>query len=126
MQRLTARVLAVLVGALGIAGLLVEDEHLLGAMNVDLPLDLLRIVLAVLLLAASFRQSAARTALVVVGLLYVGMGIVALADPELLGLLPTGFTPFDVGFHVVLGVAAIVVGAVPARSRALPTGRESV
>ncbi|GAA2171814.1 hypothetical protein GCM10009846_07170 [Agrococcus versicolor] len=116
MQRKVALILGIVVGALGLVGLL-QEGHLLGLMNVDIALDVTRILLAVVLIAASFRERAARAALVIVGVLYVGMGIIALPDPQLLGMLPSGFTGFDIGFHLIVGVLAIVIGAIPARSR---------
>lgn len=119
MHRLVATVLGVVVGLLAVIGFFVEGDHLLGIMNVDLTLDILRLIIAAALLIVglvrSVPASAARAVVIVVGAMYVLMGLLAFADPTLFGLLPTGFTGFDIGFHLVVGAAAIVLGALPDR-----------
>ena len=117
MLRIVARVLGVIVGLLAIIGLFVEGRHLFGLMNVDLALDILRVVITVALLYVGFANvsiRAVRTVLIVVGILYVLMGILAFASPTLFGILPTGLTGFDIGFHLVVGVAAVALAAIPA------------
>lgn len=129
MYRLTARILAVVIAALAIAGFFIEDDHLLGIMNVDLPLDILRTVLVLALLIVGFLRvptAAVRGVLLVIGALYVGMGIAGIADPTLFGMLPTGLTEFDIVFHIVVGIAAFVIGALPDRSRRIDPNRPGV
>jgi len=58
--------------------------------------------------------SAVRAVVIVVGVLYVLMGLLAFADPTLFGLLPTGFTGFDIGFHLIVGLGALALALVPA------------
>lgn len=58
----------------------------------------------------------AKTLILVVGAMYVLMGLVAMADPEFFGILPTGFTGFDIGFHLVVGIAAVVIAFIPQRT----------
>lgn len=127
MHRLVARILGIVIGLLAIVGFFVEGELLLGIMNVDLALDILRVILAVALLVVGFADvpaSAVRAVIVIVGALYVLMGLLAFADPTLFGLLPTGFTGFDIGFHLVVGVAALVLAFLPDRT-ATPGPRRS-
>ncbi|AXH36926.1 hypothetical protein DVJ78_17245 [Humibacter sp. BT305] len=112
-----ARVLGIVVALLAIAGLFVEGDHLGGFANVDLTLDIARIVIAVALLWVGFgrvTRTALSTVLAVVGVVYVLMGIVALFDAEMFGLLPTGFTGFDIAFHIVAGLVALVGAFLPA------------
>lgn len=119
MYRLIARILGIVIGLLAIIGFFVEGDHLLGIMNVDLTLDILRLIIAVALLVVGFANvpaSATRAVIIIVGALYVLMGLLAFADPTLFGLLPTGFTGFDIGFHLVVGLAALVLGFLPDRS----------
>jgi hypothetical protein len=120
MHRIIATVLGIVVGLLGIVGLFVEGDHLLGIMNVDMTLDILRLVLAAALLIVGLvprvPNGAPRAVVIVVGVLYVGMGLLAFADRTLFGLLPTGLTGFDIGFHLVVGVAAVVLGVLPDRA----------
>lgn len=120
MLRNTARVLGVVVALLALVGFFVEGEHLAGIMNVDLALDLVRTVIAIALLYVGFSRvslSAVRAVIIVVGAMYVLMGLLALADRTLFGLLPTGFTGFDIGFHLVVGALALIIALVPAASR---------
>jgi len=118
MLKIVARVLGIVVGLLAIIGFFIEGEHLLGIMNVDLALDIIRLVLAIALLVVGFAAvplSAVRAVLIIVGAMYVLMGILAFFDPTLFGMLPTGFTGFDIGFHLVVGIAALVVAFIPQR-----------
>jgi len=120
MLRIVARVLGVVVALLAIAGLFVEGDHLAGLMNVDLTLDILRIIIAVALLIVGFAKvslAAVKAVLVIVGVMYVFMGALAFASPSMFGLLPTGFTGFDIAFHLIVGAAAIVLALIPANSR---------
>jgi hypothetical protein len=111
MVLMVAKMYGWLIALLGVLGLFVTDGHLFKLMNADMPLDILRLVLATTLLWAAYgkKEDIARNALLLVGVLYVGMGIAALFDPELWGLLPTGLTGFDVIFHLVTGLAALGV-----------------
>lgn len=117
MLRTLARILGIVVALLAIVGFFIEGEHLLGLMNVDLTLDVLRVVIAAALLYVGFGRasdSAVRAVVIVIGVLYVLMGLLAFADPTLFGLLPTGFTGFDIGFHLIVGLGALALALVPA------------
>jgi hypothetical protein len=118
-HRIVATVLGIVVGLLAIIGFFVEGEHLLGIMNVDLTLDILRLLIAVALLvvglAPQVPAQATKAVIIVVGAMYVLMGLLAFADPTLFGLLPTGFTGFDIAFHLIVGIAALVIAFVPQR-----------
>jgi hypothetical protein len=125
MLRTLARVLGVIVALLAVVGFFIEGEHLLGLMNVDLALDVLRLIIAAALLYVGFGRasaSALRAVVIVVGVLYVLMGLLAFADPTLFGLLPTGFTGFDIGFHLIVGLGALVLAFLPASRTAGTTG----
>jgi hypothetical protein len=129
MLRTLARVLGVVVALLAIVGFFIEGEHLLGLMNVDLALDVLRLIIAAALLYVGFGRasaSALRGVVVVVGVLYVLMGLLAFIDPTMFGLLPTGFTGFDIGFHLIVGLGSLVIAFMPASrtSGATTTGAD--
>jgi hypothetical protein len=120
MLRIIARVLGIVVALLAVVGFFVEGEHLLGIMNVDLALDILRVVIAAALLYVGFGPaplSAVRTVIIIVGAMYVLMGLLAFADRTLFNLLPTGLTGFDIGFHLVVGLGALVLAFVPAMQK---------
>lgn len=111
--KLLAQLLGTLVGALAIVGLLAGDRHLFKFMNADVALDVLRFPIAGALLYAGFwaRDNVTVNNIVLgVGLLYVGMGLLGLISSDLFGLLPHGLTGFDVTFHIVAGVVAVIAG----------------
>ncbi len=112
MVKLIAQMYALIIGGLGLVGLFVYG-HLFGIMNVDTNLDILRLVLAGIFIAVIFGTKNARhmsSLLVLVGALYIGMGIWGVLDATLGGLLPASLTGFDIGFHLVTGVVALIVG----------------
>ena len=124
MLRTVARVLGIVVALLAIAGFFVEGELLVGLMNVDITLDVLRVIIAAALLYVGFGRAsvgAVRATIIVVGALYVVMGLVAFADPTLFGLLPTGLTGFDIGFHLVVGLGSLVLALLPAGRKSSDT-----
>jgi len=104
-----SRIYAVLIGALAIVGLFVSG-HLFQLMNTDIVIDILRVVLAAYLVYVAFiarSERMATTALMIVGALYVVMGLSGLFNSTLGGLLPSGLTGFDIAFHLVTGIVAI-------------------
>jgi hypothetical protein len=121
MLRTVARVLGIVVALLALAGFFVEGDHLFGLMNVDITLDVLRVVIAVALLYVGFGRasaSAVRTVIIIVGAMYVVMGLLTFADDTLFGILPTGFTGFDIGFHLIVGLGSLVLAFLPASRKA--------
>ncbi|SMQ74822.1 hypothetical protein [Agreia sp. VKM Ac-1783] len=126
MARWTARILGIIVALLAVVGFFVEGEHLAGIANVDLTLDIARVIIAVALLWVGFGRtsaSALRAVLAIVGIMYVAMALLAFADSTLFGLLPTGFTGFDIGFHLVTGIISVIAAFVPVSNRGPVTAR---
>lgn len=114
MQRTMVKVYGVLIALLAVMGMFVNEGYILGIMNADIALDWLRVGLALILLYAGFFSEdgrVLRASLWLVGLLYVGMGVLGLADTKLWGLTPQGLTGFDIAFHLVTGLLAIGVVA---------------
>lgn len=104
-----AKMYTVLIGTLGVVGLFVSG-HLFQIMNVDVALDVTRLVLAALLIYAAFVARSERlsgTMLMMVGWLYIAMAVAGLFNPTLGGLLPSGLTGFDIAFHLAAGGLAI-------------------
>src|SRR5690625_7424639 len=88
-------------------------------MNVDIALDITRTVVALVLLYVGFGRvsdSAARLEVAIVGGMYIVMGLVTFIDPTHFGILATGFTGFDVVFHLIVRAAAVVIGVLPNRT----------
>ncbi|HEV7951372.1 MAG TPA: hypothetical protein VGP24_16545 [Glaciihabitans sp.] len=116
MLRTVAQVLGVVVALLAVIGFFIEGELLAGLMNVDIALDVLRLVLAAALLYVGFARvsaSAIRLVIILVGVMYVLLGLLAFADRTIFGLLPTGLTNFDIGFHLIVGAGALIVAFIP-------------
>ena len=106
--RLT-RLYGVVIGALAILGLFVSG-HLFQIINTDIIMDFVRVVLAAYLLYVGVgvrSEDSATTALTVVGIVYVVIGLAGLFNPTLGGLLPTGLTGFDVISHLLAGLFAV-------------------
>jgi hypothetical protein len=114
------RILAIVIGlvtaALGIAGLVLPGERLFGVIDADLLPDIARLVVGAALLIASFAPlplDAVRSVLVFDGALCLLMALRAAFDRSMGGLLPTGFTGFDLALHVVVGACLIAVCYLP-------------
>jgi hypothetical protein len=97
---------------LGIGGLLLGDELLLGWLNIDLLEDLVHIASGIVLLVAASRGlGVARAVVGVVGVVYLLVGVLGFVTPYLLGLLPHGYTAVDNLVHVLLGLLALLAYA---------------
>jgi hypothetical protein len=114
MKHLAAKILGIIIALLALIGLM-QDGHAFGAMNVDMTLDVLRVLLAAALLYAGFKgdDRTVTSTLLVVGVLYVGMAIWGLADRTIAGMLPSGLTGFDIAFHLVVGAGAVGIALMP-------------
>src|SRR5215210_8458390 len=112
MAKTYAGVVGTVLLVLGIGGLLLGDEPLLGLLNIDLLEDLVHVASGILLLvAASQSVSAARTVVGAVGVVYLLVGVLGFVVPYLLGLLPHGYTVADNIVHLLLGLLALVAYA---------------
>lgn len=119
MHRLEAQILGALIGVLAVVGFFLEGSLLFELINVELALDITRAVLAVALLAVGlgrFSDTVVRSVMGFVGGVFAAIGVVALFDPALSGILSIGMTGFDIGLHLVVGVAALALAVVPERS----------
>ena len=97
---------------LGIGGLLLGDELLLGWVNIDLLEDLVHVASGIVLLVAASRGlGVARAVVGVVGVVYLLVGVLGFVAPYLLGLLPHGYTAVDNLVHVLLGLLALLAYA---------------
>jgi hypothetical protein len=92
---------------LGVVGLLVGDQPLLGelGLNSDFPNDLLHLLTGGLLVYAGFRGTDSLVGAVAggVGVVYLLLGALGFVQDELFGLLPDGYTFVDNLVHLVVG-----------------------
>jgi hypothetical protein len=120
MLHTTAKLYGLLVLVLGVVGLVAGERQFLDFLNVDLALDFTRLALAAMLLNAVYNRDpdGERMGLVLVGLLYVGLGVYGVFDSTIGGILPSKLSVFDIGFHLVTGVAAL--GVIAKESTTVP------
>jgi hypothetical protein len=116
--RALARAIGVFVLALGALGLFMGDTQVANALNTDLMLDLTRIVLGVILIAASFMdEKAIRAAFAIFGIVYLGNFAAALISPDMFGMLPHLYGWADNALHLVGGLLGLWIGFMPAERR---------
>ena len=98
---------------LGVAGLLMGDELLLGLVNIDVVEDLVHVVSGGLLLFAGLQRNASvtRGMVGVVSVVYLLVGVLGFVLPYLFGLLPHGYSVVDNLIHLVLGILGLLVYA---------------
>ena len=124
MVRQYAQVVGIVVIVIGVAGLLLGDQLLLGVLNIDIVEDIVHLVTGGLLAYAGFAMRDSRAVRNVVGglgvlyLLVLALGVVS---PTLFGLLPHGYTIVDHLIHLVLGALSIAVGWYVGRDRTATT-----
>ncbi len=113
MLRTYAQVVGVVLLVLGLGGLLLGDRQLAGALNIDLVEDIVHIVTGGLLAYVGFGRvgaGQARSVVIGVGALYLLLGLLGFVDPNLFGLLPSGYTVIDNFIHLLLGIAGLAIG----------------
>jgi len=98
--------------ATGLLGVVLGERSLFGLLNIDLTEDIVHLVTGALLAYVGFGQrdeGLARTVVGGLGVVYVLVGVLGFAVPDLLGLLPHEYSTFDNLFHIALGLANIAV-----------------
>lgn len=117
-SKTTAIILGIFVAGLGMMGLLGGEGRMGDSMNINLMLDVVRIVLGSALIISGFgTRDSARTALMFFGIAYLGMFVAGLASPQLFGMTPDGLGWIDQTLHLVGGVLALAVSLVAAPDR---------
>ena len=107
-----AKVLGAVLLVVGLVGLVLGDQPLLGILNIDVFEDLVHLVTGGLLLYAGFgRRDAglARVFVAALGAIYLVVGLAGFAAPMLFGLLPHGYGVFDNLLHLTVGVVSLAV-----------------
>lgn len=116
-----AQILGVVLILLGILGLLLGDTLLLGVLNIDVVEDIVHILTGGILAYVGFGRlhaGVARTLILVLGVVYLLVGVLGFILPTLFGLIPNGYTVFDNLLHLVLGALSIAVAGVSGRGTA--------
>ena len=108
-----AKVVGVVIVLLGIGGLVLGEKSLFGVLNIDIAEDVIHLVTGGLMAAVGFRgsDSAVRTVVGGLGVVYLLVGVLGFFVPDLFGLLPHEYeTVLDNLIHLALGVLGIVIG----------------
>ena len=111
--RTYAKVVGVVVILIGIGGLVLGEKSLLGVLNIDIAEDIVHLLSGGLMAAVGFRgsDSAVRTVVGGVGVVYLLVGVLGFFVPDMFGLLPNELeTVLDNLIHLTLGVLGIGVG----------------
>jgi len=122
-----AQILGVVLILIGLVGLVLGDKVWLGILNVDIVEDIVHLATGGLLAYVGFSGidlSAARSLVLALGVVYLGVGILGFVVPTMFGLIPNGYTIFDDLLHLVLGGLSLAVAlSAPRESR--QTGRSA-
>lgn len=108
-----ARVIGAVVIVVGVLGLLLGSDRLLGLFNIDLVEDIIHLATGGLMLYVGFAlrdNMLARNLVGGLGVVYLLVGILGFIVPNLFGLLPTGYNLADNLLHLALGLLGIVIG----------------
>ena len=110
--RTYAGIVGVVIILIGIVGLLLGEQPLLGFVNIDITEDIVHLVTGGLLAYVGFGQrdeGLARNVVGGLGVIYLLVGVLGFVIPMLFGLLPHGYSIVDNIIHLALGVAGIAV-----------------
>ena len=111
--RLYAKVVGVTIVLIGIGGVLLGEKSLFGVLNIDIAEDAIHLVTGGLMAAVGFRgsDSAVRSVVGGLGVVYLLVGVLGFVVPDVFGLLPHEYkTVLDNLIHLSLGVLGITVG----------------
>ena len=119
---MTARVYAQVVGVvlllLGVLGLLLGDELLLGLINIDIAEDIIHLITGGLLACVGFGQrdeGVARSVVLVLSVIYLLVGVIGFVLPDMGGLLQHDYTLGDNLIHLALGILGLVAALASGR-----------
>jgi hypothetical protein len=113
MGRIYATLVGMVLFLLGLVGLLLGDELLLGVVNIDVLEDLVHLASGALLLYAGVQRDVgvARGIIGALSLVYLLIGVLGFVVPYLFRLLPHRYSIVDNAIHLVLGLLGLLVYA---------------
>ena len=120
MVRQYAQIVGIVVIVIGVAGLLLGEQRLLGALNIDIMEDIVHLVTGGLLAYVGFARvdpGLVRNVVGGIGVVYLLVGVLGFIAPTLFGLLPSGYSIVDNVIHLALGALGIAFGWFVERDR---------
>ncbi|HXT52465.1 MAG TPA: hypothetical protein VN811_15600 [Thermoanaerobaculia bacterium] len=106
--RLLTKIVGIVLIVLGIVGVVVGTEPLLGLVNLDTVENVIHLITGGLLLWAGFaREPVLRKVVGTLGVLSLGAGILGFIAPNLFGLVPHGYSHCDNLLHLTLGILGV-------------------
>lgn len=110
LARLYARVVGPTVILIGVLGLVLGNRPIGGALNIDLIEDAIHLSTGALLTLLGFSRvddRILRSAVGALGVVYLAVGAISFAVPDLFGLIPHEYSGLDNVIHLALGVLGI-------------------
>jgi hypothetical protein len=110
--RTYAQILGVVLLVIGVVGLVLGNQTLLGILNTDILEDIVHLITGGLLAYVGFGrvdQALIRTVVGVLGIIYLVVGVLGFVVPMIFGLIPHGYTIFDNLLHLALGIVSIAL-----------------
>jgi hypothetical protein len=110
--RTYAQILGVVLLVIGVVGLVLGNQTLLGILNTDILEDIVHLITGGLLAYVGFGrvdQALIRTGVGVLGIIYLVVGVLGFVVPMIFGLIPHGYTIFDNLLHLALGIVSIAL-----------------
>jgi len=111
--RTYAKVMGVVIVLIGVGGVVLGEKSLLGVLNIDIAEDIVHLVTGGLMAVVGFRgsDSAVRSVVGGLGIVYLLVGVLGFMVPDMFGLLPNEYeTVLDNLIHLTLAVLGIAVG----------------
>lgn len=122
--RLYAKVVGVVLLLVAVVGFIVGDpeDGLFGLLNVDIVEDIIHLVTGGLLAYVGFAgaDSAVKTVVAGLGVVYLLVGVLGFFIPELFGLIPHEYSVADNILHLALGGLALAAVAADGTKEAPP------
>lgn len=112
MVRPYAQYMGIAIVGIGVLGLLLGEQSLLGLVNIDVMEDIVHLLTGGVMAYVGYTSRDLNTVKVVVGsigIAYLLVGVLGFVVPTLFGLLPHGYSAFDNLLHLALGVFGITV-----------------
>ncbi len=110
MVRQYAKYMGIAIVLIGVVGLLLGEQSLLGLLNIDLGEDIVHLATGGLLAYVGFSgtNEAVKTVVTVLGVVYLLVGLIGFFSPELFGLIPNEYNVADNILHLALGALALL------------------